>query len=68
MALADAVRGRRVPRRFPHRLIGAPNAGKSTLLNALAERDAAIVTSTPGTTPRHHRGSADPRGLQDTAR
>jgi tRNA modification GTPase len=31
-------------------LVGAPNAGKSTLLNGLAERDAAIVTATPGTT------------------
>jgi tRNA modification GTPase len=31
-------------------LVGAPNAGKSTLLNALAQREAAIVTATPGTT------------------
>jgi tRNA modification GTPase len=31
-------------------LTGAPNAGKSTLLNALARRDVAIVTDTPGTT------------------
>jgi tRNA modification GTPase len=31
-------------------IIGAPNAGKSSLLNALARRDAAIVTDEPGTT------------------
>ncbi len=31
-------------------LIGAPNAGKSSLLNALAEREAAIVTAEAGTT------------------
>ncbi|RIA44400.1 tRNA modification GTPase trmE [Hephaestia caeni] len=31
-------------------LAGAPNAGKSTLLNALAERDAAIVSPISGTT------------------
>ena len=49
-ALADASRGRRVRDGFRVALVGAPNAGKSTLLNALAERDAAIVTSTPGTT------------------
>ncbi len=29
---------------------GPPNAGKSTLFNALVQRDAAIVTSIPGTT------------------
>jgi len=50
LALADASRGRRVRDGFRIALVGAPNAGKSTLLNALAERDAAIVTSTPGTT------------------
>jgi tRNA modification GTPase len=31
-------------------IAGEPNAGKSSLLNALAQRDAAIVTDIPGTT------------------
>jgi len=49
-ALADVSRGRRVRDGFRIALVGAPNAGKSTLLNGLVERDAAIVTATPGTT------------------
>jgi tRNA modification GTPase len=49
-ALTDEARGRRVREGFRVALIGAPNAGKSSLLNALAGRDAAIVTPTPGTT------------------
>ncbi|WP_027169568.1 tRNA uridine-5-carboxymethylaminomethyl(34) synthesis GTPase MnmE [Mesorhizobium sp. WSM3224] len=31
-------------------IVGAPNAGKSSLFNALARREAAIVTDEPGTT------------------
>lgn len=31
-------------------VIGAPNAGKSSLVNALTQRDIAIVSETPGTT------------------
>lgn len=31
-------------------IVGPPNVGKSTLLNALAQREVAIVSDTPGTT------------------
>lgn len=50
VALADGDRGQRVREGFRIALIGAPNAGKSSLLNGLTGRDAAIVTPTPGTT------------------
>jgi tRNA modification GTPase len=49
-ALADAGRGERVRDGYRVALIGAPNAGKSALFNALLGRDAAIVTPTAGTT------------------
>ena len=49
-AVADAGRGLQVREGFRIALIGAPNAGKSTWLNALAGREAAIVTEIPGTT------------------
>ena len=49
-AAADVARGERVREGYRIALIGAPNAGKSTLLNALARREAAIVTAIPGTT------------------
>ncbi|PWE18353.1 tRNA uridine-5-carboxymethylaminomethyl(34) synthesis GTPase MnmE [Marinicauda salina] len=48
--LADDRRGERVRDGFAIALIGAPNAGKSSLLNVLAKREAAIVTEIPGTT------------------
>lgn len=35
---------------FQVAILGAPNAGKSSLINAIAERDIAIVTDQPGTT------------------
>jgi tRNA modification GTPase len=47
---ADAERGRAVREGYWIALLGAPNAGKSSLLNVLVEREAAIVTATPGTT------------------
>lgn len=43
-------RGEQVRDGFRVALIGAPNAGKSSLLNALVGRDAAIVNETAGTT------------------
>ena len=49
-ALDDVRRGERIREGWRVALVGAPNAGKSTLLNALAGREAAIVTATPGTT------------------
>lgn len=48
--LADHARGERVRDGYRIAIIGAPNAGKSSLLNALAQREAAIVSDTPGTT------------------
>jgi tRNA modification GTPase len=49
-AVATAACGERVREGFRVALVGPPNAGKSSLLNALARRDVAIVTPEPGTT------------------
>lgn len=49
-ALGDNEVGQRIRDGFRVAIIGPPNVGKSTLLNALARRDAAIVTDIPGTT------------------
>ncbi len=48
--LNDAHRGERIRDGFRIAIIGPPNAGKSSLLNALAQREAAIVSDIPGTT------------------
>lgn len=42
--------GQRIRRGFRIAVLGPPNAGKSSLVNALADRDAAIVSALPGTT------------------
>lgn len=48
--LKDSRRGERLREGIRVVILGAPNAGKSTLLNALARRDVAIVSGLPGTT------------------
>jgi tRNA modification GTPase len=48
--LQDAQLGERLREGFVITLVGAPNAGKSSLLNALARRDIAIVSPIAGTT------------------
>ncbi|MFN4283637.1 MAG: tRNA uridine-5-carboxymethylaminomethyl(34) synthesis GTPase MnmE [Alphaproteobacteria bacterium] len=48
--LADNRRGERLREGFSVVILGAPNAGKSTLLNVLARREAAIVSARAGTT------------------
>ena len=48
--LKDNRRGERLRSGLLITIIGPPNAGKSSLLNLLARRDAAIVAATAGTT------------------
>ncbi len=49
-SLADGGRGERLRDGLVVAIAGPPNAGKSTLLNRLARREAAIVSPHPGTT------------------
>lgn len=48
--LNDARRGEKLREGLVFAIVGPPNVGKSSLINALAERDVAIVSSIPGTT------------------
>ncbi len=48
--LSDGRRGQRVRDGLRIAIVGPPNAGKSSLLNLLAEREVAITSATAGTT------------------
>jgi tRNA modification GTPase len=48
--LDDNRRGERLREGLTIAVLGPPNAGKSTLINVLAQRDVAIVADLPGTT------------------
>jgi tRNA modification GTPase len=69
--LDDASRGERLREGVHIAILGPVNAGKSSLLNALARRDAAIVSDRPGTTRDVVEVALDLRGfpvvLADTA-
>lgn len=75
-ALAAARRGLRLREGYRVVIVGRPNVGKSTLLNALAGEDVAITSEIPGTTRDALRAQlqidgvpievTDTAGLRDT--
>ncbi|MEO9460985.1 MAG: tRNA uridine-5-carboxymethylaminomethyl(34) synthesis GTPase MnmE [Lentilitoribacter sp.] len=68
--LLQEIAGSRVAERirvgFEVAIVGEPNAGKSTLLNAMAGRDAAITSETAGTTRDVIEVRMDLKGLPVT--
>jgi len=64
--LAEAARGQRLRDGLHVVIVGAPNVGKSSLLNALAGNERAIVTAVPGTTRDLLRESVQVDGIELT--
>ena len=66
LLIADAERGRRLRDGLHVVIVGPPNAGKSSLLNALSGSDRAIVTDVAGTTRDVLRETVRLEGLELT--
>ncbi|MFO6465102.1 tRNA uridine-5-carboxymethylaminomethyl(34) synthesis GTPase MnmE [Jannaschia sp. KMU-145] len=64
--IAGATAARRLRSSFEVAIIGAPNVGKSSLINALSRSDASIVTEIPGTTRDVIEVRMDLRGVPVT--
>jgi len=64
--LRDAQRGQRLRDGLHVVIVGPPNAGKSSLLNALAGHDRAIVADQPGTTRDLLRETVQVEGIELT--
>ncbi len=64
--LAGAAAAERLREGFEVALVGPPNVGKSSLLNALSRREVAIVTDVPGTTRDTLEVHLDLKGLPVT--
>ena len=64
--LALAPHGERLRQGLVFTIVGAPNVGKSSLLNALARREIAIVSPLPGTTRDALEVSVDLGGVPVT--
>ena len=64
--LAEGRRGRLIREGFRVAIVGKPNVGKSSLFNALAGADRAIVTAVPGTTRDLVTETVDINGLRVT--